>query len=375
MNIHTTSDNELFYILKLIRSENVGTRTFYALIDFFGSPKKAVSGVVEMATKATNKRSIRLATDAEIEQEIKAVEKFGAGLISYKSPLYPSLLRHIPDPPPVLTYKGNIALLEQTTVAIVGARNASINGCVFAKKLAAELAATNHVIVSGLAKGIDSAAHLASFPNTVAIIAGGIDHIYPKENTNLYNKICSEGLMLAENKIGTNPTAQHFPQRNRIISGISYGTVVIEASLKSGSLITARFALEQNREVFAVPGFPLDPRSFGTNKLLKEGAILVESADDIINSLSSAKLERSDLTDMNNNAINNIEAPKLMPEITDEMRHLVTSGLSSTPIEIDELRQQLDLPITAIHVIILELELAGKAIRHPGNRISLLFEL
>ncbi len=274
----------------------------------------------------------------------------------------------------MLSYKVNIDLLNQENViGVVGARNASLNARIFANKISKELVAHGCVIASGLARGIDTAAHEASAEKTIAVIAGGIDHIYPVENTNLYHKIAKEGLIISELPVGVNPSAKHFPQRNRLISGISLAVAVIEASLKSGSLITARCALEQNREVFAVPGFPMDPRSLGANQLIKEGANLLESAQDIINELSRSRRFYRSIEDAANDSNFILTADNRDREITDKMRKDLYEILSFVPINVENVVENLDLPIPIVYTMILEFELAGKITRSPGNKISLIY--
>ena len=283
------------------------------------------------------------------------------------------------DPPPILSYKGNINLLNNNKcVAIVGARNASANGRSFAHKIANDIVEQGYVTVSGLARGIDSAVHQATISKTIGVIAGGIDHIYPPENKKLFENLEKEGLIIAELPVGSTPLGKHFPQRNRIISGLSLGVVVVEASLKSGSLITARFALEQNREIFAVPGFPLDPRCQGTNKLIRQGAHLIESVNDIVTNLPQyeefIKKEESLFKDfaeldVDFKTINT----KYVKEPSEKERTLVISLLSAVPIDFDYLERETKLPLPILYTIILELELAGRVERHYGNRVSLVY--
>ncbi len=273
---------ETIDILRLIRSENVGSRTFWSLIKLFGS-STAIENIQEFSLRGGRSKPVKVFSQSEASKELELLEKNNTKIITYKSLEYSRLLLEIFDCPPILSYKGNIGLLShERCLASVGARNASVNGRAFAAKIAKELTDADYIMVSGLARGIDTAVHQVNTSKTIGVIAGGIDHVYPIENVKLFEQIQQEGLIIAELAIGSKPLGQHFPQRNRLISGISLGTVVIEASLKSGSLITARFALEQNREVFAVPGFPLDTRCQGTNKLIKEGTYMVESTQDIV---------------------------------------------------------------------------------------------
>lgn len=262
--------DETIDILRLIRSENVGPKTFFNLVKFFGSASCALENVQDFSVKGGRSKPIKLYSKDSALKELRELEKNNSYLITYKDQNYSELLLQIPDFPPVLSYKGNISLLNhEKIIAIVGARNSSVNGKAFAAKLSKDLVKAGYITVSGLARGIDSSVHSSSLDHTIAVIAGGTDHIYPPENKTLYEEIAKNGLILAELPIGSKPLSQHFPQRNRIISGLALATIVIEAGIKSGSLITANFALEQNRDVFAVPGFPLDPICIGSNQLIK----------------------------------------------------------------------------------------------------------
>ncbi|WP_375330090.1 DNA-processing protein DprA [Candidatus Tisiphia endosymbiont of Nemotelus uliginosus] len=369
---------ETIDILRLIRSENVGSRTFWSLIKLFGNSSAAIDKIQEFSLRGGRSKPVRVFSQSDASKELELLQKHNAQIITYKSPGYSRLLLEIFDCPPILSYKGNIGLLaHERCLAIVGARNASVNGHAFAAKIAKELTDANYIVVSGLARGVDTAVHQVNTSKTIGVIAGGIDYVYPPENVRLFEQIQQNGLIIAELPVGSKPLGQHFPQRNRLISGISLGTVVIEASLKSGSLITARFALEQNREVFAVPGFPLDPRCQGTNKLIKEGAHMVESTEDIETNLPPFSKIISKSKDVANDSIENNQFRTLDIKydnvITNDMRMRVKELLSSTPIDFDCLHQT-QLPLPAIYMIILELELAGKITRYPGNKISLIYK-
>jgi DNA processing protein len=362
-------------ILRLIRSENVGTRSFLHLINACGSVASAIERAPELSLRGGRSKPIKIFSKDKALAEIEAISKIGAKLLFYNSKSYPMLLQNIPDFPPVLSYKGNIELLKsRKIVAMVGARNSSINAKILAGKIASDLVAQEYVTVSGLARGIDTTVHEASGDNTIAVIAGGIDHIYPPENKLLFQKISQNGLLLAELPVGSSPLAKHFPQRNRIIAGMALATVVIEASLKSGSLITANFALEYNRDVFAVPGFPLDPRCIGSNKLIKEGAYLLESSEDIFTHFTNIDSKKEDFPGFNNNndgfrsysSIDNIM-------ITDNDRNEVVNLLSVTPVAIERLSSETNLSLPVIYTICLELELAGRIVRYPGNKIALVY--
>lgn len=271
--------------LRLIRSDNVGPVTFRALLARFRTAEAALFALPALAKKG-GRRDFKIFPLAEAERELDAVEAFGARLICSCEPDYPPLLAELEDAPPVLALKGHAHLAAQPTVAIVGARNASANGAAFARRIAAELGRRGQIVVSGLARGIDSAAHQGALGSgTIAVVAGGLDVIYPPENRELHARIAESGAIVAEAPFGAEPQAKSFVIRNRIISGLSQGVLVIEAGAKSGSLHTARFAAEQGRDVMAVPGSPQDPRCKGSNGLIREGAALIETADDVLAAL------------------------------------------------------------------------------------------
>jgi DNA processing protein len=283
------SDRERLDWLRLIRSEGIGPVTFHALIRHFGTAAAALEAAPEMARRGGRKRPIRIAAAADAAREADALAAAGGRMIASCEPDYPEPLAAIADAPPVISVLGHAALLRRRTVAIVGARNASAAGRRMARDLAAGLGAAGLAIASGLARGIDAAAHEAALETgTVAAVAGGVDVVYPTENRALHDRIVAQGAVLSEQPFGTTPTARHFPPRNRLISGLSLGVVVVEAAPRSGSLITARMAAEQGREVFAVPGSPLDPRYRGTNGLIRDGAMLTETVTDVLDDLGPA---------------------------------------------------------------------------------------
>ena len=372
-NVPQKSEDNILDILRLVRSENVSSKLFYELINFFGSAKVALENIAEFSLRGGKNKAINICSQEFAEKELHTVKVNGAFLISYNNPSYSKMLLNIYDPPPILTCVGDEKLLNMTSVALVGARNASANGLAFTKKIVQELSTHGLVISSGLARGIDTQAHWASLPKTIAVIAGGIGNIYPPENKELYAKIAQQGLIIAELPYKTAPLAQHFPQRNRIISGLSSVVVVIEAGLQSGSLITAKFALEQGREVMAMPGFPLDPRSAGTNKLIKSGAAIVESASDIINNLPKLHYQQTEFEDNSKNIF-------ILPQdfnfdkISSQDRKKVYSALSNTPTDIISIAKYSEISVVIINVILLEFELAGKIIRYPNNKIALLYK-
>ncbi len=375
MESRELNEKEKLEWLQLIRSENIGPRTFFDLLKFYGSPAKAVAAIPAIAAKGGRKNPIKLCTRQEAEKEIESCEKLDAKIVAFCEPWYPSLLRTIDDPPPVITVLGNLDLLQKKSIGVVGTRNASANSSMFTAKLAKDLGRAGYVVVSGLARGIDTAAHRASLETgTVAVIAGGIDNIYPPENKKLYEEIATRGAIISELPVGTIPRAQNFPQRNRIIAGISEGVVVTEAALKSGSLITARLATEYGREVFAVPGFPLDPRSQGNNRLLKNGATLTESVEDVVESLKFSS-QKNGMFMAEENVDYFSPVSNLPPEEDiEKAKEIIMMKLSKSPILVDDLARESELAVKVVLATVLELELAGKIERHPGGRLSLLFE-
>jgi len=360
------ANDNLADLLRLIRSENIGPVTFFQLIKRFGTAQAALAAIPELAQRG-GKRQINICSTDIVEKEINNTHKLGAKFVVYGQKEYPELLQHIHDAPPILSALGNLHLLHsKPIIGVVGARNASASGCAFARKLAYELGEQGYIIASGLARGTDAHAHNGALNNgTIASIAGGIDNIYPPENAKLRAQIIEMGAIISENPFGSTPLARHFPARNRIISGVSRGVLVVEASPKSGSLITADFALDQGREVFAVPGSPLDPRAQGCNKLIKQGAVLVQSTQDIIDSLST----EFSLSEPASSSF--YAAPAQVSEDDIIKAHkIIDEKLGASPVSIDELQQQTDLPISLIMSSLLEKEIAGSVQRHPGNKIS-----
>ena len=356
--------------LRLIRSENVGPATFFRLMHHFGSAAASLEAVPEMSLRGGRSRAIKLASRAAIEREMEALDDAGGRLIAWGEPDYPRPLAAIADPPPLIQVCGNVHLLSARCLAVVGARNASASGRRFARDISAELGRSAFVIVSGLARGIDTAAHEGALETgTVAVMAGGVDVVYPEENTALYGEIRARGVCLSEHPPGTRPTARHFPPRNRLISGLSLGVLIVEAAPRSGSLITARMALEQGREVFAVPGSPLDPRHNGTNGLIRQGAVLTEKAADILDALSGMAPPLAEPE--------GAEFPRVAPQLPGESelakaRGTVQEMLGPVPVTVDELLRECQMSPAIVLTVVLELELAGRLERHPGNRISLL---
>lgn len=365
-------NDNLLDVLQLIRTQNVGSITFFNLIKNFGTAKKALAALPEMARRGGRKTPLIAFERAKAEAEIEQVEKFGAVMILYGSENYPSGLLNIPDPPPIITVRGNVELWKnKQIVAMVGARNASAGGCQLAQKLAKELGENGISVASGLARGIDSFVHKGSLKTgTIAVIAGGIDNIYPPENASLYSQIFEQGAVISEQAYGSLPYAGSFPSRNRIIAGMSLATLVVEASPKSGSLITARLALEYNREVCAIPGSPLDPRSKGCNQLIKQGAVMVESITDILDAINN--IGHFKLMENNMEIFNTIPPDINMLEVEmDKLRQIILEKLSSYPVSVDELIEQCNTTAGIMQTILLELELAGSVKRSAGNKVSI----
>ena len=354
--------------LRLIRSENVGPITFHRLLERYGSAARALDALPELAARGGARR-IRIASKEDTGREMEQVAASGVQLIALTEEHYPPLLGQTEDAPPLIAVIGHPHLLVKKALAVVGTRNASANGLGLAERLARDVGAEGYLIVSGMARGIDRAAHEGTLDTgTAAVLAGGTDVISPKENADIYQRIVDRGVALSEMPLGTKPQARHFPRRNRIISGMARGVLVVEATQKSGSLITARYAAEQNREVFAVPGSPLDPRNQGANQLIKEGAHLVQSAADIMEILSGlfqANLgEPQAVEKIDENNLN------LAPGDVEAARGNLKKLLGPTPIAVDELIRRCQMSLAVVSTVLLELELAGRLERHPGNRVS-----
>jgi len=368
------SDQEKIAWLRLIRTENVGPVTFYRLIEQFGSADKALEALPSLSRRGGRQKPLQPPPAGAIEKEIEKLHKIGGNIVCAAEEGYPLALGATEDAPPVLSYIGDMSFFRRPSLAIVGARNASLNGRKFAEKLARELGQHGQTIVSGLARGIDTAAHAGSVDTgTVAVLAGGIDVVYPSENQDLYNQIKQYGLVVAESPLGMDPIARHFPKRNRIVSGLSAGVIVIEATLKSGSLITARMAGEQGRDVYAVPGYPADPRAQGPNKLIQDGAVLVQNAMDILqnlNTYSGGKSLQENRQSFMPYAVSS--GAELDEQQTENARELILENLSQMPVAVDELVRNCQLTIPAVQSVLLELELAGRLQRLTGNRVMLI---
>lgn len=358
------AEDDIVARLRLIRTPGVGPVTYRQLLARFRSPTAALDAIPELARRGGGKAPAIPAADT-IDREIAQVERIGARYLFAGRGLYPAPLDMIDGAPAALIVSGNLNLLERRIIAMVGARNASAAAVRFARQLAQELSDDDAVVVSGLARGIDTAAHQGALEGgTIAVVAGGIDVYYPPENESLQREIATRGLLIAEQPPGTEPRARHFPYRNRIIAGLALGTVVIEAAPKSGSLITARYAAEYGREVMAVPGSPLDPRAQGCNLLIREGATLIQSAADI----------REAIGPMGGSLKQPIRgfAPGPAPsDASDVERATIVTLLGPIPVPVDEIIRQGGLPPAIVQTVILELELAGRLERHAGGRVSL----
>jgi len=374
------SEDEKLDWLRLARTENVGPITFYKLIERFGSAGEALAALPELSKRGGRKKPLVAPHMNEIEREYERLRKLGGTLITALCPDYPLALSALDDAPPVLSALGNADLMKKSCVGLVGARNCSLNGRKMTQRLAQDLGARGHVVVSGMARGIDTAAHEGSLQSgTIAVVAGGIDVIYPPENAGLYEQIKERGLVLAESALGQKPFAQSFPRRNRIVSGLSDAVVVVEATMRSGSLITGRMAGEQGRTLCAVPGSPLDPRAAGPNHLIREGAQLVTCAQDVIELLHN--FEGTELREHGYQK-NFVSAPLdvVLPDeagnenIPQDAQERILDLLSFTPIAVDEIARSCDLTISVMQTVLLELELAGRIKRSPGGFVSLLGE-
>ncbi len=411
------SQSERLARMRLARSTNIGPVTFRKMLERFGSARDAIEALPDIIAQAQTARKIRLSSRAETVSEIETAQACRARPIIFGDPEYPALLAQIDDAPPYFYAIGRTELLGKSAIGIVGARNASATGCGFARKISHELVSSGFVVVSGMARGIDGAVHGAALQlstkdiagGTIAVLGGGVDVVYPREHQELYERLCDQGCVISEMPPGLKPQARHFPRRNRIISGLSFGVVVVEAGRNSGSLITARFAGEQGRDVFAVPGSPTDPRAAGPNSLIRDGAILCDSADVILDTVRRAEQNThlfEEIHSFNSDGYANhplhknksfddiiasIEGDTVMSddkkttqgidkeELLSKNTSTETAGddtekifelLSASPVLIDELIRTSDLPAGQVSTILIELELAGRVERHPGNRVS-----
>ena len=363
------SDRQRLNWLRLIRTDNIGPATFRDLINRFGSAETAIEMLPELTRHGGGTRLLRVPSVAEAEAEAEQARKAGARFVAIGETDYPAMLRRVENPPPLVAVKGNASVFVLPPVAIVGARNASLAGIRFARMLASDLGSEGFAIVSGLARGIDTAAHEGSLATGgIAVLAGGLDKPYPPENADLMDILTANGAAVSEMPFGWEPRARDFPRRNRIIAGLSLGLVVVEAALRSGSLISARMAGDLGRLVFAVPGSPLDPRAAGTNGLLKDGATLVTEARDVIDAISPQIGRPAGETDTFK------EPPDFSatPPPGDSDRERVVEALGPVPTGVDEIIRHTGLHPAQVFMILLELDLAGRLERHAGGQVSLL---
>lgn len=369
------TDKQRIAWLRLIRSDNVGPVTFRDLINHFGTAEAALAMLPELSARGGSSRAIRVASESEAIAELEAARRAGARFVGIGEPDYPAALRQIDGAPPLLAVKGDAAAVHAPAVGIVGSRNASVAGAKFAAMIASAAGRAGLTVVSGLARGIDTAAHRASLETgTIAALAGGLDKPYPSENIGLYDAICGAGgLVVSEMPFGWEARARDFPRRNRLIAGISLGTVVIEAAARSGSLITAARAADFGRLVFAVPGSPLDPRCHGTNQLLKDGATIVTSPEDVLEALSPL-IETDLFSAADAREPDQEQQPGAYEPPNDDDRARVVDALGPTPVETDDIVRHTRLSPQAVYLVLLELDLAGRLIRHAGGNVSLDFE-
>lgn len=351
---------EQFSILRLIRTPSIGPQTFWRLMDQAPSATDLIKNWSEIQSKM--RRKLELIPEKTVALEVEKIFKEQAQFLFYSDSSYPLSLQNASDRPPVLTFKGTLSLFNQKTIAVVGARNASSHGCRLAYVMAKELGSYGWKIVSGLARGIDTAAHQGSLASgTIAVLGNGIKTVYPEENKKLYEEIAEKGLLLSEFPVEAEPHVGHFPKRNRLIASLCHGIVVVEAAHQSGSLLTAQYGLEMGRDIFAVPGSPMDPRCRGSNRLIKQGAVLTESAQDV--------LEILDQTQWVQNYNKSFKTKKSSSTL--KKSPPILEYLSTVPLSLDELVELAQLPLDQLSVVLTDLELEGKIIKHPGNKVSL----
>ena len=359
-----TSEDDRFHRLRLLRSRRVGISTYKRLLIEHGTAQNALAALPELA-RAAGVLKYEICPEGVVHAELKNGRIAGAILVDIATPEYPKQLRDLTDAPPFLWAIGNISLLQRPAISMVGARNASSLGTRMAKSLATELGQLGYVIVSGLARGVDAAAHLAAMDTgTIAVQAGGVDVMYPAKNTELSMNIASKGLRISEMPMGLQPMARHFPKRNRIISGLAQATVIVEAAAKSGNLITARDALDQGRDVLAVPGHPFDARAAGGNMLIRDGAVLVRNAQDVVEALAPLAPQRTTLPLKE-------PAPKLSDlRETSQLHMQIMSRLGTSPIAEDQLIRDLKTTPAKVTPILMDLELDGRIARHGGGLLA-----
>ncbi len=366
--------------IRLILSDNIGPITFHQLMSYYGSASEVISHINELARRGGRKKPYELATPADAEKQMRIAKEADAQILFHVENRYPKLLRTISDAPPILFVKGNIDTFQKPGFAVVGTRNASVNGKNLARNFSRIIAEKGYQIVSGMARGIDRAAHVGAMEYTqencvtTAVLGTQITDIYPAENSDIYGQIQERGCLVSEFPFGTVLKPRNFPRRNRIISGLSHGTLVIEAQKMSGSLITAREAASQGRDVFAVPGSPLDPRSAGPNALIQDGATMVCSTDDILDALQQTQTFHLSETIETENVTDYHPIP-LQDNELNEARTILLNNLSPEVTSVNQIITETGLDIRAVNIILVELELAGRLERHPGNCVSLLYTM
>ncbi len=369
------SDEEKINALRLIMSENIGPATYNQLIKYYRSATEAIRHIDELAKRGGRKKAIKLVPDSNVRKQFETAEKENVKILFSSDKEYPENLKYLSDASPILFVKGNLDILLKKSVSIVGTRNASLNGKVLARKIANDLSEAGYNVVSGMAHGIDRAAHVGALASsnhlTTAVLGTSINEIYPPENNDIYQEISEKGCLISEFPFNSVLSPRNFPRRNRLIAGISMGTLVIEAQEKSGSLITDHLATDYGREVFAVPGSPVDPRSSGPNALIRDGATLVSNAQDIIAALEN--MSRFTLKETFRE-----EDYQIIPineENLNDARSIVIGNLGPDLVSVDTLIQETGLDARLINIILVELELAGRLERHTGNRVSLIYNM
>lgn len=365
------SQAEAFARIRLLRSPNIGPVSYRHLLARFGNAEAAIEALPDLGSRG--KTAYRAAPADRVEQEVEGVRKAGARYLFHDQPDYPALLAELESAPPILTCRGDITLALKPCVAMVGARNASAAAVKMARDFASELSRHEFTVVSGLARGIDGACHEGAMPQTIGVIASGIDIAYPPQHKSLQERIANEGLLIAEQPPGTEPRGRHFPSRNRILAGLSSGTLVVEAAPKSGSLITARLAGEAGREVMAIPGSPVDPRSLGCNGLIRDGAVLVQTPEEVMELLQSftgAPRSRFHVAEIGT-AFDYAELRGMQwGEAKADRSTDIANLLTKAPIAVDELIRQSGAPAGEVHMVLLELELSGELERHSNGGVS-----
>ena len=372
----TLSDTEKLNCLRLIMTENIGPVTYNELISYYGTATRAVEHLPDLGKMGGRRKQLDLVPESKALRQMELADKKQVRILFRSDKDYPENLRQLSDSAPVLFVRGNTDIFTKKAVAIVGTRNASANGKALARQIAADLAKADYNVVSGLAHGIDRAAHVGALSaeknlTTTAVLGTPVDEVYPETNRDVYDLILERGCLISEFPFLTPLNARNFPRRNRIIAGLGEGTLVIEAQERSGSLITAREAAHFGREVFAVPGSPVDPRSTGPNALIRDGATLVSSAQDVIDALES--LNHFTLRPEVNTSIAQEEL--LDEDALKDARDLVCHSLGTDPISVDLLIQDTGLDARAVNIVLVELAVAGRLERHPGNRVSLIYPL